>query len=368
MGRMGPYTARVSPDAKRFWETLKAGMENTQTLPSLALALAKTAWRSLGEFILLLAMSFGVVALVKYCIDADDEWLVHLDSSTSLVGTIGAMLMFSVAFRLNVCMARWWEGRCLWEKLVYAAINATQQARVWFEDEKLLRCFTNMVVVFSWTCKAQLRGNRLEDEGEEGKVGSWNEKRRGGLVKRGLLEQEELDQMSSENLQDGWQPQYCLDIIRSVVHQEFNSRVTRWQYGMLIEKSVADLAQAISGLIRVKSTGMPQTYDVGLKALVVLYCVVCNFAYAHSLGWYTPIMTFAIYFILWSLLKMGTVLLDPFGVDPVDHPLDSYCSLIEAQCKAVRERHGKVLYQPPLQRAAAAAAAAAAVAAAAKTS
>ena len=59
------------------------------------------------------------------------------------------MLVFAVALRLNVCVARWWEGRCLWGKLVFAAINATQQARAAIKDEKLLRRFTNAVIVFS---------------------------------------------------------------------------------------------------------------------------------------------------------------------------------------------------------------------------
>ena len=75
------------------WKTLDAGMENTQiAFTSMATAFARTAWSSIREFILLLAMSFGVVALVKYCIDADDDWLAHLDASSSLVGTIGSLL------------------------------------------------------------------------------------------------------------------------------------------------------------------------------------------------------------------------------------------------------------------------------------
>jgi len=29
-----------------------------------------------------------------------------------VMGGIGSMLVFAVAFRLNVCMSRWWAGRC----------------------------------------------------------------------------------------------------------------------------------------------------------------------------------------------------------------------------------------------------------------
>ena len=260
--------------------------------------------------------------------------------------------VFSVALRLTFCLNRWWEGRCLWEKLVYASINATQQARVWFEDEKLLNRFINIVIVFAWTCKAQLRGKRLEDEGEEGHPSISEAGKQLGLVKRKLLEEGELAQFESVV---GWQPQYCIDIMRAVVHQEFSSGEPKNRYNLaakmsMMESSVNGLSKAMSGSIRVKSTGLPQMYDVGLKALLMLYCVVCNLAYAHSLGWYTPIMAFAIYFILWSLITMGSVLVNPFGVDPVDHDLGSYCKLIEAQCKAVQGRQGEELHLPPSQR------------------
>ena len=269
--------------------------------------------------------------------------------------------VFSVALRLSFCLNRWWEGRCLWEKLVYASINATQQARVWFEDEKLLNRFINIVIVFAWTCKAQLRGKRLEDEGEEGHPSISEAGKQLGLeplVQRKLLEEKELAQFKQV---EGWQPQYCIDIMRAVVHQELSSGEGEPNEGepkrynltakmSMIESSVNGLSKAMSGSIRVKSTGLPQMYDVGLKALLMLYCVVCNLAYAQSLGWYTPIMAFSIYFILWALITMGSVLVNPFGVDPVDHDLGSYCSLIEAQCKAVQGRQREELHLPPSQR------------------
>ena len=92
-GPFGSFTAQVTVAPDIAYETLHAGMENTQlAFSSLAIALAKTAWSSFREFTLLLAMSFGAVALMKYGIKADDEWLKHLHESSSLVGTIGSLL------------------------------------------------------------------------------------------------------------------------------------------------------------------------------------------------------------------------------------------------------------------------------------
>lgn len=204
----------------------------------------------------------------------------------------------------------------LWGKLIYAAINVVQQARTAIEDEKLLRRFTNFVIVFAWASKAKLRDDRLETPSQEGPA----------LVSRGVLEQAELDEIS---LQDAccWQPYYCLDVMRSVLHEGLCLHdEPKWHYAhkeILLDNTLSALAQSIGGAIRVKATGMPRGYDAGLKCLVVLYCTLANVAWAPSLGWYTPILTFGVYFILWLLLKMGSVLVNPFGVDPVDHPLVS---------------------------------------------
>ena len=57
----------------------------------------------------------------------------------------------------------------------------------------LARLFTHLIIVFAGASKSQLRAQSLKHEGEEGAE----------LVKRGLLEQAELDQITP---QTGWQP------------------------------------------------------------------------------------------------------------------------------------------------------------------
>ena len=169
---------------------------------------------------------------------------------------------------------------------------------------------------------------------------------------RGLLEQAELNHMASLYDSSIWQPYYCLDVMRSVVNEGLReSGETNWQKELLIDDSISKLATSIGGMIRVKATGTPKGYDAGLKGLVVVYCFLSNFVYAAELGYYTPLVTTAIYFFLWILLTMGTVLLDPFGVDPVDHPMGLYCTVIERQCNAVRQRQAVALHLPPSKRA-----------------
>ena len=104
-----------------YEDTLTKG-ETAHSLQVLLTWEALQLRRSLAEFILLLAMSFGAVALVEYSFGEDHEAESAAETTESAVGTIGALLFFLLTVRLNTCLSRWWEGRCLWGKLIYARV------------------------------------------------------------------------------------------------------------------------------------------------------------------------------------------------------------------------------------------------------
>ena len=139
------------------------------------------------------------VAVVEAFLGEDDELRETLTNSSSGVAILGGLLSFVLVFRTNVCYSRWWEGRCLWGGAIFSTIHICQQGCAWISDARLRRRLVHTVVVFAWASKAMLRGNFLEDEVEEGRA----------LVERGLLDQEELDEIARCI---GWQPYYVLDV------------------------------------------------------------------------------------------------------------------------------------------------------------
>ena len=76
--------------------------------------------------------------------------------------------------------------------------------RRWFDHEELQDQLSRFIVVFSYACKALLRGKSLTAEGEDG----------ADLVKKGLLTKHEHSIMHNS---PSWQPHFCLDVIREVV-------------------------------------------------------------------------------------------------------------------------------------------------------
>ena len=242
---------------------------------------------------------------------------------------------------VQVCYARWWEGRCLWGLLIFAAIHTAQLGAAWIRDAALARRFTHMIIVFAWASKAQLRGNSLAHKDEEGAK----------LVTRGLLEQAELDEITS---QTGLQPHYCLDVLRAVMDEAWRREggttllceASRSSAYRSLEDVYVELAKAIGGSIRVKATGLPIVYDTFMYVLIAFFFIGTPLAWAESAGWLTPVICLVLYLVIRALMVLGNELEDPFGTHRADHPLDKFCTVVERQCKVVLERHQAAKQQP----------------------
>lgn len=257
--------------------------------------------------------------------------------------------LFTLLSCSQVCYARWWEGRCLWGLLIFAALHTAQQGTAWIRDAALARRFTHMLIVFAWASKSQLRGNSLSHEDEEGAQ----------LVTRGLLEQAELDQITS---QTGWQPYYCLDVLRAVTNEAWrreggtrlSCEASRGSAFRSLEDLYVELAKAIGGSIRVKATGLPIVYDTFLYVIISLFFTATPLSWAEGAEWFTPVICLVVFLVIRALMLLGNQLVDPFGTDRADHPLEKFCTVVEHQCKVVLERNEaadlKLLHLPPSGR------------------
>jgi len=287
----------------------------------------RSPFHSLDPFIAI-AFFCVVTAFMKY--QVNDDIAALLSSSKVSVAFLGGFLSFALVFRTNVCYSRWWEGRCLWGSLIYAAINTVQQGRCWISNEDQVQRLSSTVIVFAYACKAQLRGSSLSKE--EGRK----------LIQKGFLSRAELDVVTT---QSGWEPYYFLDVMRAVISQaslgEDNATnlMGRGVVAQLsLEKSIDTLARAIGGMIRVKATGIPATYNTFFTVSIYVFFLVATLAWAPSMGWYTPIVNALIYLVIRMFLILGDTLEDPFGLDIIDLPLHKYCEVIENQIDAVRSR------------------------------
>jgi len=324
-----PNTSPIAEEAFIFTSLLSQfSLRRVKSLSEIKfISIAKSTFLGFDVLIAITLFS-ALTAFVKY--GANENTVALLSASKLPAGFLGGFLSFALVFRTNICYSRWWEGRCLWGGLIYAAINTVQQGQCWICNEDQVRRLSSTVIVFAYACKAQLRGNLLrEGDGSH-------------LVRRGLLSREELDVAT---IQSGWEPYYFLDVMRAVISQASlcDGNTTNLMGGgfvaqLSLEKSIDSLARAIGGLIRVKLTGLPATYNVFFSASYCIFFLIATLAWAPSIGWYTPIVNGMIYILFRTFMSIGDSLEDPFGLDILDLPLDKYCAAIEKEINAVNSR------------------------------
>jgi len=313
-------------------------------------------WLHHGLFVFRSCLSFGLLVVVgiscfiTYFIrtlsaSSNDEdslaglWISYLDASKTVVSIVGAFLAFALVIRTNICYSRWWEGRELWGALILSSVHTVQQGRSWISNEEKADRLSCAVITFAYTAKALLRGNSIHNEDEEGLK----------LVERGILCKEELHMMS---LQGGWQPHYCLDVVRAVINQVLAKKgdtnlvgeAMRNAAQLSIEKTLRKMVVSLGGLIRVKSTGLPIAYNSLIYVFIAIFFLMASLAWAPSMGWYSPVLIGGTYMIINMLLTIGDCMEDPFGDDISDLPLQKFCKAIETQICAISDRKRLIQY------------------------
>ena len=211
----------------------------------------------------------------------------------------------------------------------------------WFDNEELQDRFSRFIVVYSYACKSLLQGKSLTAEGEDGPA----------LVKRGLLSQQELDILESSPC---WQPHFCLDVIREVLVQLHmvpggkglrldDTNKIHGQLFRCLDNSLKNLNILIGNCVRVRASGLPASYDAITMTSFITFFLLASVVWSTAIGWMTPIVVFLASMIIMFIIVMGTNLVDPFGTDKVDIPMERFCTTIEAQVQAIDERSKAII-------------------------
>ena len=263
-----------------------------------------------------------------------DQWLGWIEGAGSKFRMIGILFVFLVVFRFNRCYDRWNQGRIIWGKIIALSLDATRMASYWIVDDAHADRFARFVIVFPYACKALLRGNALSDSDEEGPA----------LIERGFLTQEELEDMES-NL--GWQPQYCLEMLSAIwIETHYQDKTLMFDqnhkvYSQLfraIDGVISQLGTTIGEAVRVRASGLPETYDGLHHVIFYFYFALSPIFYAPTVGWVLPFLIGLESLLIMFIVVMGSDLVQPFGTDRVDLPLDFFCETIEVQAQQIRER------------------------------
>lgn len=258
------------------------------------------------------------------------DWVVWLEGARNPLNLIGTMFIFSLAFRFNQCYSRWWEGRKIWSDMMQTCIHIDILSRIGITDQGYADRMSRYAAAFPYVCKALLRGRSVNDPEESGQ----------DLVLRGLLSQEELDDFAEYPC---WEPYYVIDLINSVLSVAYHpskkgSCAYEKEHMKMILKIIYKLSEELGEVMCVRSAGMPTSYDHIHYAFFYVYFLLAPIIWSVTAGWALPIFLPFTSSVIMALMLMGTKLVDPFGTDVVDLPLDSFCEAVEIQIREVDAR------------------------------
>ena len=289
-----------------------------------------TVLTSFSNVFAVILTSIAITACVENVFP--DTWRDKLAESSIATTTLGVFVTFSLVFRTNLCYNRWWECRVQWGRIVRLSCHLAQQGAAWIRHPAIRDRFLSYCICFPYASKAVLRGNNFAHEMEEGRY----------LQRQGLLSADELDDIAGENRH----PHVCMDMMRALVNRAFEKEdglTVRGEGGRdacltSIEHTIADLAEAIGALNRLKQTGLPGMYNYFVTYNIILFVVFSNLGWSVLMGWYAPVVTGFIVFVMSSLVFVGDRMLDSHGLHVVGLPLQKYCVTVEREVIKVRFR------------------------------
>jgi len=267
---------------------------------------------------------------------AAERWIEDIENCKNALSIVGTLFVFTLVFRFNACYDRWWESRIFWGDIISKSLELGMMNRSWIANEDLADRMSRFVILFSYASKALLRGKSLNEDGEDGPA----------LVKRGLLTQEELDDMHNNPC---WQPHYCLHVIREILVEahsvpggkgltfDENNKV-HGQLFRCFDNTLKNLNVLIGNCIRVRASGLPASYDAIVMMSYFFFFAIASVVWGVNVGWMAPIIIFTASFVIMFLIVMGTKLVDPFGHDMVDIPLEAFCKTVESQIYDIDQR------------------------------
>ncbi|KAL1915607.1 uncharacterized protein VTP21DRAFT_6731 [Calcarisporiella thermophila] len=102
--------------------------------------------------------------------------------------------------------------------------------------------------------------------------------------------------------------------------------------------SMQALIDCLTSLERIRYNPIPLAYSVHLKVSLLIYCLLLPFQIADKLGWWTIMVVWFVSFIMYGVEAIGEEIENPFGYDPNDLPIDSFCDVIRRELNAIQSK------------------------------
>jgi putative membrane protein len=243
------------------------------------------------------------------------DFMLFLDRKISLpsmpLTLLASALVVLTSFRNSSAYNRWWEARTLWGALVNNSRSFARQVLTLVEDDGELNPVKAVLlrrhVAFVKCLSAHLKGESCGDDVQL------------------LITREEFARRHDTNNF----PNDVLNASAALLAKEYEAgrldsiRLAR------IESTLVEISNCQGGMERIANTPLPYPYVAFPRLFISLFCVILPIGLVDTLGWYTPLASTVVGFMLLAIEKIGTDLQSPFKASEHEIQMTKLCENIE---------------------------------------
>ena len=249
-----------------------------------------------------ISMVFSLLVTIAYFkgVAVDQPILSGLIPSV----VIGLLLVF----RTNTAYDRFWEGRKLWNTITDTGRNLARNIWVMVPETSsntLEKKIAHMRLINAATLAIKLKLRQEKDIHE---------------LQPFITEKQYLELKNVNNV-----PIVIINWLAIYFHDSYKYDELNNRFFIELNNGLTQLLNTMGSCERIINTPLPHPYSIHLKHLLVLYCFALPFQIVAKLYWWTIPAVGIISFTLLGIEEIGLEIENPFGYDPNDLPLDSYC-------------------------------------------
>ncbi len=250
------------------------------------------------------------------------DYMLFLDRKIELpsmpLTLLGSALVVLISFRNSSAYNRWWEARTLWGSMVNSSRSFARQVLTLIDDNGATNPVKTVLlrrhVAYVRCLSVALRGERCTDEVE-------------AFVSSGEFARRHTTHNFANDLLNG---------SAALLAREYQSgrldsiRLAR------IESTLVDLSNAQGGLERIANTPLPYPYVYFPRLFLSVFCLIVPIGLVETLGWFTPLASTVVGFMLLSVERVGSDLQSPFQRSEHEIQMDSICETIERNLESMQ--------------------------------
>jgi len=228
------------------------------------------------------------------------DFMLYLERKITLpsmpLTLLGSALVVLTSFRNSSAYNRWWEARTLWGALVNNSRSFARQVLTLIDDDGELNPVKAVLlrrhVAYVECLSAHLKG------GDCGEDDILNES---AAIIAGEYKAGRLDSIRLERL----------------------------------EATLVEISNCQGGMERIANTPLPYPYVTFPRLFITMFCIIVPIGLVETLGWFTPLASTVVGFMLLAIEKIGTDLQSPFKASEHEIQMKALCANISGNLNSM---------------------------------